>query len=413
MSQLEVNALQVLVNDQHVVLFGRWLLGVGCWFKLELSSRARGVVAGGQLLALLLLQVAVGHVVHVESPVGYLAVELAGFLEAHAPNDVHHHRLVYLYLPVAELTLQRLFGKEAVSLLCFLQRQAYLRLRPAGFHYLQPLLLGFLVGLRHHLYLVAALQFVAYGDHLIINTRAYTLVADARVNVVGKVQHRGPLGKLQQVALRRKDEHLVFIQIHAKLVHGFPAIAVFQHLAYGVQPLVHAALCLHALIAPVGRHAALCYLVHAFGAYLYLHPFLFRSQHGDVQALVAVRLRHGEPVAQAFRVGLVHVGHDGVCLPALHFLLIFRTVNDDANGKEVIHPLEGAALLLHLLPDGVNALGAPLHVKLQPSLLQLLPYGAYEVLNVGVAAFLRGVQLVLDVVVGVVLQVLQRQVFQL
>jgi hypothetical protein len=43
-------------------------------------------------------------------------------------------------------------------------------------------------------------------------------------------------------------------------------------------------------------------------------------------------------------------------------------VEDDADGEEVVDTLEATLLLLHLLPDGVDALGAPLHVELQSGL---------------------------------------------
>ena len=51
-------------------------------------------------------------------------------------------------------------------------------------------------------------------------------------------------------------------------------------------------------------------------------------------------------------------------------------------------------------------------MKLQSGTLQLLLYGGYEVGNIGIAALLRGIQLLLDVVVGIVLQIFQREVLQ-
>ena len=70
-------------------------------------------------------------------------------------------------------------------------------------------------------------------------------------------------------------------------------------------------------------------------------------------------------------------------------------------------------LLLHLLPDAVNALCASLHVKLQSGLFQLLVYRRYELFYISVAAFLCLVEFRLYHVVGVVLKIFQAQVFQL
>ena len=106
------------------------------------------------------------------------------------------------------------------------------------------------------------------------------------------------------------------------------------------------------------------YLVHTLGAYLHLHPLVLRAKNRDVQTLIAVGFGHAQPVSQALGVGLVHVCHDGVDLPALHLLFLEGRVEDNADGKQVIDALEAALLLLHLLPDGVDALGSSLHVKL-------------------------------------------------
>ena len=110
-------------------------------------------------------------------------------------------------------------------------------------------------------------------------------------------------------------------------------------------------------------------VVHALGTYLYLHPLVFRSQHGGVQALIAIALRHGEPVAHTLRVRLIHVGDDGEHLPALLVFHLTRHIEDDTDGEEVIYALKTAVLLLHLLPDGVDALCSALHVVLQSSLV--------------------------------------------
>ena len=106
--------------------------------------------------------------------------------------------------------------------------------------------------------------------------------------MVGEVENGGTLGELEQVALGGEHKHLVFVEVHLELVHSLQTIAGLQHRTDARQPVVQSAFTLHTLVAPVGCHASFGYLVHALRAYLYLHPFLFRSQHSDVQTLVAV-----------------------------------------------------------------------------------------------------------------------------
>ena len=154
-------------------------------------------------------------------------------------------------------------------------------------------------------------------------------------------------------------------------------------------------------------------VIHAFGAYLHFHPLLFGTEHGDVEAFVAVAFGHREPVAHAFWIALIHVGDDAEHLPALGFLSLGGRLEDDADGEEVIDAIDADVLLLHLLPDGVDALGASLHVIVQACGLELLVEGAEEPFYVGVAAALCLVEFLFYVVVGVVLEVLQAQVFQL
>ena len=132
-----------------------------------------------------------------------------------------------------------------------------------------------------------------------------------------------------------------------------------------------------------------------------------------MQAFVAVALRYRQPVAQSLGVRLIHVGNNAVGLPALSLLLLQRRIEYDTYGKEVIHSLKLTFLLLHLLPDGVYALCASLDMKFQSLLRQLLLNGLDEVVDIFVAGRLGGVQLLFDMVVGIVLQYLERDILQL
>ena len=132
------------------------------------------------------------------------------------------------------------------------------------------------------------MQWFAECHHLIIYTRACAGVANLGMYVVREVQHRGTFGEFEQVALWREDKYFVLIEIHLELVHHLHVVARLQNVANVVEPVVKACLALHSLVSPVCSDSSLRNLVHTLRPYLHLHPFLFRSKHCDMQALVAV-----------------------------------------------------------------------------------------------------------------------------
>ena len=154
------------------------------------------------------------------------------------------------------------------------------------------------------------------------------------------------------------------------------------------------------------------YCVHSLGANLHLNPFVLWPEHGYVQAFVAVAFGYAQPVAQAFGVGLVHVGYNTVNLPALQFLLVLGAVEDYAYCEKVVNTLEGAVLLLHFLPDGVYAFRAPLDVEFKFCFGQPFVYRFYEVFDICVAGTLGSVELLTNHIICVVLEVLYSEVFQ-
>ena len=257
------------------------------------------------------------------------------------------------------------------------------------------------------------MQFLSEGYRLAVDLSAHAGVADARVDVVGEVEHRGTFREVQQVALRGEHINLVFLQVGGKLVHQLQVVVAFQGGTDVGKPFVNASFSLlDALVAPVCSQSVFGDIVHSFGSDLDFHPFLLRSQYGGVQTLISVALRHAEPVAHTLWVWLIHVCDQGEGLPALHVFLLSWCVDDDSDGKEVIYTLEGALLLLHLLPDGVDALGASLHVIFQSGSIEFLLDRLDESGDIGIARCLGGIQFLLDHIVGIVLQILQAQVFQ-
>ena len=112
------------------------------------------------------------------------------------------------------------------------------------------------------------------------------------MDAISEVEHRGTGRELEQVATWREHVDVVWLQRHLELVHHLKVVACLQRGTYVGKPFVHLATTFYALVAPVGREAMLGYVVHSLGAYLHLHPFVLRTKHSNVQALVTIRLGH-------------------------------------------------------------------------------------------------------------------------
>jgi len=84
----------------------------------------------------------------------------------------------------------------------------------------------------------------------------------------------------------------------------------------------------------------------------------------------------------------------------------------DADGKEVVHTVEAALLLLHLLPNGMDALRTPFHVVFKPFRIKHLAYRIGKTLNVGIARTLCSIEVFLNHIVSVVLKIFKAQIFK-
>ena len=101
-------------------------------------------------------------------------------------------------------------------------------------------------------------------------------------------------------------------------------------------------------------------------------------------------------------------------LPLITFLFpLSSLLKDNADGKEVIDPLEVTFLFLHFLPDRVYRLSAPLDMEFQSCCCQTLADRLDETLDIGITTFLRSTQFLLDMIICIMLQIFQRQVLQL
>ena len=255
---------------------------------------------------------------------------------------------------------------------------------------------------------------MAYAHVASAHTCTHACKTQLAVDGESKVQHRSPLGQLAYLAVGSEHENLLLIHIQRKvLAQLIRTGVVFQNLAYAGHHAVCRTLALDALVRPVGSQTTLRDIVHAAGAYLNLHPSVLGSVHRNMQRLVTVALGHAKPVTQTLGVGLVHIGHNAVNLPALRLFLIGRRVQDDADCKEVIYMVQSGVLGLHLVPDAGYGLGATFDGELEPRLLQLGLDRSDERLDVSLTCALGLVELACNVIIDITVLILDHHILHL
>ena len=185
------------------------------------------------------------------------------------------------------------------------------------------------------------------------------------MDMEGKVQRRGAFGQFLDVAGWRVNVNFVMEEIHFQGVHellgtGFVTLTFENFIEPGELGQVLAVDSSVLLVQPVGRDAVLGLPVHLLRADLDLDALRVRAYDGGVQALVAVGLGHGDVVLEAALYGfplLVHKTEHGVAV--LHVL------DDDAEGHDVVHLVQGEGLCEHLFVDAVLVFDAAVHLTSQ------------------------------------------------
>ena len=243
---------------------------------------------------------------------------------------------------------------------------------------------------------------------------AHALAADVGVDRECEVEHRGSFRQFLELTVGGKDKHLLVVEIESEFTDCLAVIHLFalQHLAHALEELVHSGFALSALVFPVRCHTFLGHFVHALSSNLHFNPFVFRAENSSMQRLIAVGLGDRQPVTQTLGVGLVHICHHGISLPALGFLFLGCRVEDDTNGEQVVDTIHPALLLLHLIVDGMDGLGASFDMELQAERAQFFLHRANEGGDVGVTLLFLGIQRVRNLFIYSVIGELERQVLQ-
>ena len=324
--------------------------------------------------------------------------------------------LIPLQFPIPDLPLQILACQGDPLLILIAEIASDLAPRTGGLGDVEPVRLRTLAVGGDDADGVAILQHIPQPDVATIDPSGDAVAPDVGMDGEGEVEHCRPLGQLKYLPLGRKDVHLLVVQVHPEVLDHLilrQLVAHLQHPPRLGHQVVQPGLALDPLIPPVRRQTSLGDLIHPLGPDLHLHPAVLRTHDGDMEALIAVALRDGDPVLKPLRIGLIHVGDDGVDMPAVALLPLWLRVEDDADGKEVVDLLEGALLHLQLVVDRRDRLRPPLDMKLQSRLLQPLLQRPDKGGDVGIASILGLRQLLLYIGVRLTVGILECQVVHL
>ena len=304
------------------------------------------------------------------------------------------HPVGEFQLPVAQAPFKQLAAFRGKFPFVGIELQFDLGPCLGGDNPVKPVAVGLLVFAGQDFHGVAGFQLFAKLDRLAVHPAARTARTESGVDVECKVENGGPCWQYPELAGRSEYEY--FFVRRGGEVFGICIERVLQGVAHAQQPVVGRLLLLDALVCPVGGGPVFCHVIHAPCAYLHFQIAALAVLDGNVQGLVAARPGGGDPVAQAFGIGLVFLGNVRIHLPAEVFFggRIFGAVDYEAYGEYVVHPLEGHFLHLHLAPDGPGALGAYLQLVADSGIGEFLLQRFDEFPGKALAVLLGGLQLV-------------------
>jgi hypothetical protein len=252
---------------------------------------------------------------------------------------------------------------DAANPLLSLQHMLDLAARPRRGHKRQPVAARLVPCLPDDFDDVAVLEARAERNHLAVDARADTLVADVGVYRVREVHRRGTARQRFHLALRRKDVDLLRVEIDLQVLQELLRVTDFLlRLEQLPHPLEIALIALVAdapfLVLPVRRDAFFRMPVHFLGANLHLEGKAMLADDRRMQRLIPVRPRHRDEVLDASRDR-----RPGLVNDAERRVAVLHRLRDDAQRDEVIDALEIDLLPLELQMNAVEALHAPVNAN--------------------------------------------------
>ena len=293
MSKFEVYTFEIFVYGKYVVaLLHQFLCRI---FVFEVGCALSRLCGVGQVeIVVSFCHISVDNAVDIQSFFCYIFIEIRVLFVAHLLDDTSHRTFINIDFAVFESSFDEFLGKETILLLGFLEGESDFCFCLRGLYDIQPFLSWLLIALGENLNLVAGMELLseAYGPS--VDFTSHAVVANTRVDIVGEIKHCGTFREVEQITLRGKYIHLIFLQICGELVHQLQIVIVLQRTSDIGKPFVNAAFSLFdTFIAPVGSQTMLGDIVHTFCSDLYFHPFLFRTQYGGVQTFISITLRYG------------------------------------------------------------------------------------------------------------------------
>ena len=293
MSKFEIYTFEIFVYSKHVVaLFHQFL----CWiFVFEVGCAFSRSGSVGQVeIVVTFCHVSVDNTIDIQFFFCYIFIEIRVLFVAHLLDDTSHRTFINIDFAVFESSFDEFLGKETILLLGFLEGESDFCFCLRGLYDIQPFLSWLLIALGENLNLVAGMELLseAYGPS--VDFTSHAVVANTRVDIVGEIKHSGTFREVEQITLRGKYIHLIFLQICGELVHQLQIVIILQCTSDIGKPFVNAAFSLSdTFIAPVGSQTMLGDIIHTFCSDLDFHPFLFRTQYGGVQTFISITLRYG------------------------------------------------------------------------------------------------------------------------
>ena len=111
-----------------------------------------------------------------------------------------------------------------------------------------------------------------------------------------------------------------------------------------------------------------------------------------MQALIAVLLGDGKPVAQTLGVGLENISNERIDLPAVLFLAVGRRVKNNTYGKQVVYPIHIAVLRLHLVINRVDGFGSSFDSEDKARVFEFLLQRGDKAGDIGITLRLFGIE---------------------
>ncbi len=260
---------------------------------------------------------------------------------------------------------------------------------------------------------VAADWLEGQGHDAAIDLGAAAAVADTGVDEVGEVEHGRALGQVHHLPLGSQQVDPVIDDIGAEageqrgIVVG--VIPTFQQLAHPGDLALEAGIATATfLVTPVRGKSEFGIGVHVVRADLHFQGAVVRADHRGMQRLVVVALRAGDVVIELAgnewpqRVHDTERGVTGRNIRHQH-----------AQRADVVKAGKIQALLLHLLPDRTDVLGATTNLGRDAGLFQGSLQQAPRLGDPGFAIRAALVQQLRDAPVGFRLQVTEGEVLKL